>query len=185
MQHLDSNLVLTRAAGRPDGAIPEVDPVTAEIIRSSLNSAANQMKQALVRTAYTPVIYETLDFAAAIYDRQCRLLAQARSLPIFMGTLSFCVQAAIEAQEEPLEAGDVLLYNWPYGTGSHAQDAALVMPVFLADGALMGYTAIKAHWMDVGATDFYATDTTDVYQEGTFFPGVKLFRRGKIGRAHV
>lgn len=179
MQHLDSNIVVTRAAGRPEGAMSEVDPVTAEIIRSSLNSAANQMKQALVRTAYTPVIYETLDFAAAIYDRHCRLLAQARSLPIFMGTLSFCVQAAIEAQEEPLEAGDVLLYNWPYGTGSHAQDAALVMPVFLADGTLMGYTAIKAHWMDVGATDFYATDTTDVYQEGTFFPGVKLFRRGR------
>lgn len=179
MQRPESSIAITRATARPAGAAREVDPVTAEIIRSSLNSAANQMKQALVRTAYTPVIYETLDFAAAIYDRQCRLLAQARSLPIFMGTLNFCVQAAIDAQEEPLEPGDILLYNWPYGTGSHAQDAALVMPVFLADGTLMGYAAIKAHWMDVGATDFYATNTTDVYQEGTFFPGVKLFRRGK------
>ena len=45
-----------------------VDPVTAEIVRHSLNSAADQMKRALVRTAFSPVIYEVLDFASAIYD---------------------------------------------------------------------------------------------------------------------
>ena len=35
-----------------------VDPVTAEIVRHSLKSAADQMKRALVRTAFSPVIYE-------------------------------------------------------------------------------------------------------------------------------
>ena len=45
-------------------------------IRHGLNSAANQMKRALVRTAFSPVIYEVLDFAVAIYDRQ---IAAARA----------------------------------------------------------------------------------------------------------
>ena len=40
-----------------------VDPITAEVVRHALNSAANQMKRALVRTAFSPVIYEVLDFA--------------------------------------------------------------------------------------------------------------------------
>ena len=40
-----------------------VDPITTEIIRNSLNSAAEQMKRALCRTAMSPVIYEVLDFA--------------------------------------------------------------------------------------------------------------------------
>ena len=42
-----------------------------------------------------------------------RLLAQAPSLPLFMGTMNFCVEAAVEAVggEEALEPGDIILYN--------------------------------------------------------------------------
>ncbi len=142
------------------------------------------MKRALVRTAFSPVIYEVLDFAVAIYDRKVRLLAQAPSLPTFMGTMNFCVEAAVEAVggEEALEPGDIILYNYPYGTGSHPQDAAVVMPVFLGGEELIGYTTIKGHWLDIGGKEPYSTDTVDVFQEGTIFPGVKLYRRGELVR---
>jgi len=164
---------------RPHAA---TDPITAEVIRHALNSAANQMKRALVRTAFSPIIYEVLDFAVAIYDRDVRLLAQAPSLPLFMGTLNFCVEAAVANVGGPdeLKPGDVLMYNWPYGTGSHAQDLAVIMPVFLDRGALVGYTVIKGHWLDIGAKDPYCTDTVDVFQEGTKFPGVRIYREGKL-----
>ena len=46
----------------------DVDPITTQIIRNSLNSAAEQMKRALCRTAMSPIIYDVLDFAGAIYD---------------------------------------------------------------------------------------------------------------------
>jgi N-methylhydantoinase B len=162
------------------------DPVTTEIVRQALNAAAEQMKRALIRTSFSPVIYEVLDFAAALYDRDIALLAQAPTLPTFMGTMSFCVSEAVEAVggEDALEPGDIILYNVPYGTGSHPQDVAVVMPVFLAtdegDGELIGYSAIKAHWLDIGGKDPYSTDTVDVFQEGTIFPGVKLFSRGRL-----
>src|SRR5688500_11399734 len=102
-------VVYTATAETGSGVAVDADPVTTEIIRHGLNSAAEQMKRALVRTAFSPVIYEVLDFAVAIYDREVRLLAQAPSLPIFMGTMSFCVEAAVEAVggEEELEPGDV------------------------------------------------------------------------------
>ena len=159
----------------------DVDPVTTEIVRQGLNAAADQMKRALIRTSFSPVIYEVLDFAAALYDRDVQLLAQAPTLPTFMGTMSFCVEAAVEAVGgvEALEPGDIILYNVPYGTGSHPQDAATVMPVFIGD-ELTGYAAIKAHWLDIGGKDPYSTDTVDVFQEGTIFPGVKLFSRGRL-----
>ena len=73
-----------------------VDPVTSEIVRNSLNSAADQMKRALCRTAMSPVIYEVLDFAGAVYDDNLRLLSQAPSLPLFMGTLNFCIEEAVK-----------------------------------------------------------------------------------------
>src|ERR1700744_4706284 len=106
-------------AGGSSG-VADADPITTEVIRHGLNSAANQMKRALVRTAFSPIIYEVLDFAVALYDDRVRLLAQAPSLPMFMGRLSFCVRAAVDAVGGPeaLDPGDVLLYNHPYGTGS-------------------------------------------------------------------
>ena len=175
------SIVYRAGEGRSTGAL-DADPITTEVIRHGLNSAANQMKRALVRTAFSPIIYEVLDFAVAIYDRHVRLLAQAPSLPIFMGTMNFCVDGAVAAVggEEALEPGDIILYNFPYGTGSHPQDCAMVMPVFLDARELIGYATIKGHWLDIGGKEPYSTDTVDVFQEGTIFPGVKLYQRGEL-----
>lgn len=174
--------VVYRAGQGTSGGAADVDPIRTEVIRHGLNSAANQIKRALIRTSFTPIIYEVLDFAAVVYDREFRMLAQAPSLPFFMGTMSFCIESAVEAVggEGKLYPGDIILMNDPYRTGSHPQDAAVVMPVFLDDGTLIGYTAIKAHWMDIGAKELYCTDTTDVFQEGCIFPGVKLYSKGEL-----
>jgi len=171
-----------RAGVARSGDAAKADPITTEVVRHALNSAANQMKRALVRTAFSPVIYEVLDFAVAIYDPQMRLLAQAPSLPMFMGTLNFCVEEAVKAigGEANMFPGDMIMYNWPYGTGSHPQDLAVVNPVYLDDGELIGYTAIKGHWLDIAGKDPYCTDTVDVFQEGTVYPGVKIYKRGEL-----
>lgn len=159
------------------------DPITTEVIRHALNSAADQMKRALVRTAFSPVIYEVLDFAVAIYDPQYRLLAQAPSLPIFMGTLNYCLTEAVKAVggADKLEPGDVIMYNWPYGTGSHPQDVAMIMPAF-HDGRIIGYTVNKGHWLDIAGKNPYCTDTIDVFQEGTIYPGIRIVRAGELNK---
>jgi N-methylhydantoinase B len=53
------------------------------------------------------------------------------------------------------------------------------MPIFLRDEQLIGYSTIKGHWLDIGGKEPYSTDTVDVFQEGTIFPGVKLYSRGE------
>jgi len=168
------------AANANDAATVAVDPVTTEVVRHALLSAAEQMKRALVRTAFNPIIYEVQDFAVAIYDRHVRLLSQALGMQHFMGRLGFGIEACVAAigGEQNLQPGDILFYNVPYLSGAHANDAAVLMPVFVA-GELVGYTAITAHWLDVGGKDPYSTDTVDVFQEGTLFPGVKLYRAGE------
>lgn len=159
------------------------DPITTEVIRHALNSAADQMKRALIRTAFSPVIYEVLDFAVAIYDTQYRLLAQAPSLPLFMGTLNSCVIEAVKSVGGPevIEPGDIIMYNWPYGTGSHPQDVAMIMPVFHR-GVLAGYTVNKGHWLDIAGKNPYCTDTIDVFQEGTIYPGIRIVRAGELNK---
>ena len=87
----------------------DIDPITTQIIRNSLNSAAEQMKKALCRTAMSPIIYEVLDFAGAIYDRDLRMLAQAPSLPLFMGTLNFCIEEAVKGMLPKNKLGKAMI----------------------------------------------------------------------------
>lgn len=157
------------------------DPITAEVVRHALHSGADQMQVALCRTAYSSNIYEVFDLACSLYDRQIRLLAQSRGLPLFLGTLGFVVESTVEAigGEQNLEPGDVLLNTYSFQTGSHCQDVTMIQPAF-CNGRLIGYAAVKAHHLDLGAKEPYCTDTTDNFQEGTIFPGVYLCRRGEI-----
>lgn len=175
--------VRIRGKSGKDLGRPKADPVTAEVVRQGLNAAADQMMVALRRTAFSPVIYEMIDFACALYDTDARMLAQARSLPSFLGTLGFCIEAAVKASggEAELEPGDVLWSTDGYANGSHPQDAVIVVPVFCGN-ALVGYSVIKAHHLDIGAKEPYCTDTTDNFQEGVIFPGVKLYRAGELQR---
>jgi N-methylhydantoinase B len=155
------------------------DPVTTEVVRHGLNASAAQMQSVLRRAAFSPVIYEMIDFCCAIYDREVRLLAQGMSLPSWLGTMGFCIESVVKAVggEEAIEEGDVLFSTWGYDLGSHPQDAAVVLPVF-HESELVGYTAVKAHQMDIAAAEFYCTNTTDIFQEGVIFPGVRLYKAG-------
>ena len=176
----DNKTVLYQCGQGSKAETNTADPVTTEVIRSALQSAANQMCNSLIRTSFSPIVYEANDFCVALYDKNICLLSQAPTLPVFLGTMNFCIEGAIEGAGgvEALAPGDVILYNLPYGTGSHAQDVAIVMPVFL-DDEIVGYSCNKAHWYDIGAKNPYCTDTEDLFQEGVMFPGVKIYSKGK------
>lgn len=110
-----------------------------------------------------------------------RLLAQAHALPLFLGTLGYCIEATLPkvGGAENLLPGDVIFSTYAYDSGSHPQDAVVILPVFY-DDLLAGFAAIKAHHMDIAAKQPYCTDTTDNFQEGVIFPGVKLYRAGVL-----
>jgi N-methylhydantoinase B len=151
------------------------------VIRHGLDAAADQMLVTLRRTAFSPIIYDMLDGAGAFYDRQFRMLSQIQCLPLFTGSLGLCVEAVTKhyADRGGLEPGDVLVVNDPYLTGTHQWDVAIVVPGFL-DGEIVAYAAIKAHQMDVGAKAPFVSDSTDLFQEGTIYPGIKLYRGGRL-----
>ncbi|MFN8217831.1 MAG: hydantoinase B/oxoprolinase family protein [Solirubrobacterales bacterium] len=158
----------------------KVDPVTASIIRHGLDAAADQMLVALKRTAFSPIIYEVMDGAGAFYDRRFRMLSQMTALPMFTGSLGLAVESVVKHYEanEGIQEGDVLVVNDPFVTGTHQWDVAVIVPGFL-DGEIVCYAAIKAHHLDVAALAPFVTESTDVFQEGTIWPGVKLWKQGR------
>jgi len=157
-----------------------LDPITVEVVRSFYQSTARQMRSTLVRAAFNPVIYEMIDFSVGIYTRDAELIAEGPGIPLFMGTLTFAIRSVVKHLGiDNIHDGDVLLSTYPYWTGSHPQDAVIIRPIF-AEGRIFGYTAVKAHWTDLGAKDVYGTDTTDIWQEGLQLYAVKVVKRGKL-----
>lgn len=157
-----------------------VDPITVEVIRYDLVSACEEIKKIFKRTTTLPVLYEVNDFGISIYDAKVRLLADTPGIPLFSGTLDWCVASCVkEVGENNLHLGDVIINNYPFVTGSQTSDVAVISPI-LVDGGLLGHAALKGHMGDFAAIDPYPSTSEDIYQEGIVFPNLKLYRAGVL-----
>src|SRR5918994_4155510 len=163
-----------------------LDPFTTEIIKDALNAIGDEMFVSLQRTSKSPIIYEVLDYCCGITDDRGQLLAQGNGVGGFLGTMAFAVQSTLDKfGHEGLREGDIVVTNDPYsGGGTHLSDVSLVMPIFV-DRELVGFSANKAHWTEVGGKDpgSWTTDSVDIWQEGLQFPCVKLFNGGEPNQA--
>lgn len=160
----------------------KVDPITVEVIRNGLLSAAREMSTNLIRTSYNTVVYEIRDFGVGIYDRFGRLLADSPAgLAVFVRSNDFAVESIIRhVGYDRIEPGDAFLLNYPYWSSAHTLDVASVTPIF-SGADLVGFTAVRIHWLDLMQKDpGYCLDTTDMYQEGIFLPCTKIYRRGEL-----
>ena len=128
------------------------DPITLEIVESSLQAISDEMFAAFRKTAMSAIIYEVLDMGTAITDGEGNLAASGAGIPAFVGVLDKAVKRIIELNTEPgeIRAGDIFATNDPfYGGVTHLNDVVLAMPVF-AHQELVAWTANIAHWNDVG-----------------------------------
>jgi N-methylhydantoinase B len=156
-----------------------VDPVTVEIVRNALIAAADDMNATLMRSAYTPVIYECGDCVVALLDADHQVLGQSAGLPIFLGNLESCTRATEELHGHGIwQPGDVWILNDSYLGGTHLNDVTIFGPVFV-DGELAGFTATRAHWIDVGSKDPGGSmDSVSIFQEGLRLGPQKLLENG-------
>ncbi|WP_216216420.1 hydantoinase B/oxoprolinase family protein [Amycolatopsis aidingensis] len=155
------------------------DPVVVEIIRNALSSAAEDMNATLIRSAYTPIIYECGDCVVALLDDRHQVLGQSAGLPIFLGNLETCTRATEEKfGREIWQPGDVWILNDSYLGGTHLNDVTIFGPVFVG-AELVGFTATRAHWIDVGSKDPGGSmDSVNIFQEGLRLGPQKLIDGG-------
>src|SRR5215510_2189641 len=160
-----------------------IDSITVEVIHHYLLSAAREMARNLMRTSYSTIVYEIRDFGLGIYDRQCRLLAEAPGLAIFTRANDYALRKIMEFHgEENIHPGDVILLNYPYWSSTHTLDVTAASPIF-ASNHLVGFTAVKQHWLDLKQKDAgYCLDSVDMHQEGLFLPCSKIYQRGVLNK---
>ena len=169
---------MTETVTRPATGV--VDPITTEIIRNAFISCAQDMNATLIRSSYTPIIYEGKDCSVAILDENGNVLGQSLGLPLFLGNLEICVKLAAEMLGwEAFRPGDVFYMNDSYMTGTHLNDATIFGPIYWRD-RLVGFSATRAHWLDVGAKDAGGPmDSREIYQEGMRWAPTRIYDRGE------
>lgn len=158
----------------------EIDPITLEMFWRRFNSVVDELAATLKRTAFSTVIRDVNDYAAAIFDRDARLLAQSPdSTPGLCGPLGHMLRCMLrDNPPETLVDGDVLIGNDPWECSGHHNDITIVSPVFKGD-RIIAYTVTCCHHVDIGGRRA-TTESRDNYEEGLRIPNLRIFKAGEL-----
>src|SRR5206468_320499 len=96
------------------------------------------------------------------------LIAEKNYTPSMMGAIPNTVRWTLEEfGEEFFEPGDVVIHNDPYRGQCHLPEHMVMAPIF-HEGELLAFAGNIGHVAEIGgkAPGSFASDATDVYQEG-------------------
>ncbi len=160
---------------------PAMDMVTMSILDSTMVSVCREMGIVLMKTSYSTIFNEALDFTCAIASPEGEMYAVAEFCPAQIGGMPLVIKSSL--QEIPLEEmaeGDVIVHNDPYRGGLHTPEHSLFMPVFV-DGEIIAFTVAIGHIAEVGgmAPGSFPAEATEIFHEGIRVPPVKIKKAGK------
>ncbi|MDA9294149.1 hydantoinase B/oxoprolinase family protein [bacterium] len=155
-----------------------MSPIDAELLRNAMESIADEMYIALMKSAYSTNIKERKDHSTALFDENGRVVVQGESMPLHLASMLGLVEVVLEKYGKTgVKDGDMFLSNDPYvGRGSHLPDVAMAAPIF-KDGELVMFVCNIAHHADMGGMSpgSMAGGMTEIYQEGLRIPPIRLF----------
>lgn len=153
----------------------EVDPITLDLIESSLRNTRWEMDAVLFRTAMSPGIREQHDQFPMIANNDGKMV---------VGQFGSFIHGFLSAYDGEVEEGDVFLTSDPYaceGAISHANDWLVLKPVFY-EGRIVSWAAMFGHMTDVGGKvpGSLPTDARQIYEEGVLIPLTKIYKKGEL-----
>lgn len=163
--------------------MPAID---SSLVWNRLQSVADEMAGALMRTAFSPIVRESGDLSAGVFDARGRMLAQAvTGTPGHVNTMAVAVANFFEFFAPPaMQRGDIYLTNDPWLGAGHLNDFVLVQPCFFGgdgdgdgDNKLIGFLSCTSHLVDIGG-QCMGPDGDDVFDEGLYIPPMRLVNGG-------
>ncbi|MGE7907609.1 hydantoinase B/oxoprolinase family protein [Peribacillus sp. NPDC094092] len=162
-----------------------MDYVTMNIINSAMISICREMGITLMKTSYSTIFNEALDFTCGLANTKGELIAVADYCPAMIGGMPVLIDNCIkEIPVSEMKPGDVILHNDPYRGGLHIPEHTLFKPIFI-DGEVVGYAVAIGHIAEIGGIvpGGFAAEATEVFQEGIRLPPVKIINEGKDNEA--
>ena len=158
----------------------ELDPITLEVIKNALATAADEMSLTMYRTAYSTIVRDCLDYSTQITDADGEMIAQGVTIPLHLGSAPFAMKRLFEKFGEDIHEGDCFILNDPFDGGMHLPDIFIAKPIYW-EGERVAFAIATAHHLDVGGRvpGSSACDNTEIFQDGLRIPWLKLYRRGE------
>jgi N-methylhydantoinase B len=158
-----------------------ISDIDRDVFQHEIIAAAEEMSAVLRRSAFSPIIWDMIDYACGILDPAGNMVAQAPTIPAQLGIMPMAFRETVKAI--PLSewrAGDVVVCNDPYAGCTHTPDIVMFAPVF-ADGVLVAIASSIAHHIDVGGRVPGTESATalEIYEEGLLIPPLKAIDQGK------
>jgi len=159
---------------------PNPDPVTVGLVANRLHSLLEEQQTALIRTAFSPVVRESMDLACAVFDSSGQMIGQSTGgTPGHINAMATGMTHIVQSDAaSDLTDGDVLLTNDPWMTAGQINDLTVATPVFRR-GRLVAWFASCCHSPDIGGRILSAS-ATEVFEEGLRLPILKLLRAGRV-----
>ncbi|MBE1501251.1 N-methylhydantoinase B [Amycolatopsis lexingtonensis] len=157
-----------------------VDPILAGLFGNRLHSILAEQQNALVNTAFSAVVRESLDLACAVFDSRGEMIGQSvGGTPGHINAMATGMHHFVAAYPpETLEPGDVLLTNDPWQTAGQINDITVATPVF-RDGRVVAWFASCCHAPDIGGR-LVSAEAHEVFEEGLRLPILKFLRAGEV-----
>lgn len=159
------------------------DAVTFEVFRNAITGVADEMAITIMRTAHSQIVASSMDFSAALCDARGRVIAQANTCPVHLGSIPDAMAAILGEFGDAIRDGDVYLLNDPSLGGMHLPDIFAVAPVFAGDD-LLGFSVTVVNHADVGgwAAGSMAVQSTSIFAEGVQIPPSRLVDAGTLNQ---
>ncbi|SFO22717.1 hydantoinase B/oxoprolinase family protein [Amycolatopsis rubida] len=162
------------------------DAVTFEVFRNAVTGIADEMAITIVRTAHSQIVASSMDFSAALCDIRGRVIAQANTCPVHLGSVPDAMAAMLAEFGDDLRPGDLYLLNDPSRGGMHLPDIFAVAPVF-AGQDLLGFSVTVVNHADVGGwvAGSMGVQSTSIFAEGVQIPPSRLIDGGQLNTAFL
>ncbi|MDO8208842.1 hydantoinase B/oxoprolinase family protein [Conexibacter sp. CPCC 206217] len=150
-----------------------------EVFRHAFEGIAEEMGATLLRSSYTVVIKDLLDYSCALFDASGALVAQAGHIPSHLGSMGYALKRIVAKWGEDVHPDDVFVTNDPFDGGTHVPDIHIFMPIFAA-GRRIGFAGSIAHHADWGGRvpGSISAANESVFEEGVVYSHLKLEAAG-------
>lgn len=161
-----------------------LSPFLIEVIKNALDTIADELAIVVMRTAFSSIVRDAIDYSTAICDAQGQTLAQGLTTPLHLGSFHDAMLNLVQLHGRTVRHGDVFVFNDPYlAAGQHLPDIYVVRPIFV-DETVEGWATTLAHHNDVGGMvpGSNSIGSTEIFQEGLRIPVLKLVEAGTENR---
>src|SRR5919204_2712851 len=172
-----------------------MDPIGFELFKNAIFSIADEMALTVMRTTYSGVLKDNMDYSTGFADAEGRLVAQGLTLPGHLGSVPTAMASIMHHYRDDIRPGDVFIMNDPFDGGMHLPDIFVIKPLFHTPGRAassaadpkperIAFACTVCHHTDVGGrvAGSNASDSTEIYAEGLRIAPLKMYEAGVVNK---